>query len=107
MLMLKEKQKKIKNVALLAVTIIFLLSGAVFSWSGVWNSLNWFQMGRVVTARELSENLQYLYERISKDSDCMGQAMLRYNKSLNKLECFTCPTGQVVKWINGRADCGY
>jgi len=98
-----------KNVYLSTLAVAILLMLAVINvraWGSIWHDVNmWLQSGYTVTSKELAENLQYIYDKISEDVSCPEGSLLRYNQSQDKLECFRCPVGSAIKWINGKASC--
>lgn len=56
----------IKNWVLsLTIGIVFAVSLS-FAWNAVWHGTNWVQTGKIITSREIAENLEFLYQRAGK-----------------------------------------
>ncbi len=56
----------IKNWVLsLTIGIVFAVSLS-FAWNSVWHGTNWVQSGKIITSREIAENLEFLYQRAGK-----------------------------------------
>ncbi len=42
---------------------VVFASGLVYAWEAAWHGTDWIQSGQVIRAKEIGENMQYLYER--------------------------------------------
>ncbi len=83
-----------KNIVV-ALTISFFIVGVSFAWNAVWHGTNWTISNKVISPQNLSENFQYLYERVpdpqlSTNNNCSNGDILVYNKNTQKFNCLSC-----------------
>ena len=41
-----------------------LATGISFAWNAVWHGTNWIQSGKIITPREIAENMEYLKQQV-------------------------------------------
>jgi len=93
-----------KNIIInpLKYTVAFLVglvfaSTAVYAWQAVWHGTDWIKSGEVIRAKEIGENMQYLYEQIE---DLKGQInnlnTQINNSSSSQITINQMPSGTVV-----------
>ncbi len=101
---INENEYKKKLLVIFAISPFLIITA--YAWGSIWHDVNlWKSVGTVVTNKELAENLEYLYNRISSNLECGKGALMKYNQSLDKFECFRCPVGSAIQWQNGQPTC--
>ena len=98
----------------LAKAILFIITltvVSVFAWSATWHGTDWVQSGKIITAKDLAENFEYLYQnKVDKPpSDCFGtKAKLQWKN--NQWECGQlipgCKLRYRIKTNGGTSDWG-
>ncbi len=81
-------QIQTSRLAKVVLFIITLAAVSVFAWNATWHGTDWVQSGKIITAKDLAENFEYLYQnKVDKPpSDCFGtQAKLQWKN--NQWEC--------------------
>ncbi len=99
-----KKQSFVRPALLIS---FLLLSGLTFAQTANWHDTNWLQSGRIVTSKEIAENFEYLYQRVPDPnaSPCSNGAILRYNATASKFECFSCSSGAGLIWGANGLEC--
>jgi len=58
---INEKFKVYLTATLLAVALV---AGGTYAWNAVWHGTNWVEPGKVISAREIAENFEYLKQEV-------------------------------------------
>jgi len=77
--------------------MLWAMAGAVSAVS--YNSTPWNQIGRSVNARELIDDLLFLYNRLTLN--CNDGDLVKFDKVNKRYSCFACSDGQYLVSLNG------
>ena len=93
-----------KNIIInpLKYTVAFLVglvfaSTAVYAWQAVWHGTDWIQSGQVIRAKEIGENMQYLYEQIEDLKSQITNLQTTINNNATTTTSIDCP-GRYPGW---------
>ena len=92
------KFKKIKFWTFSFFLGLTLAAGVSFAWNAVWHGTDWVQSKKVVTPREIAENLEYLRQQINKLQVQVNNLSSSTNTNITIQDL---PSGSVI------AGCGY
>ena len=88
-----------KNIIInpLKYTVAFLAglifaSTAVYAWSAVWHGTDWIKSGEVIRAKEVGENMQYLYEQVEDLKSQITNLQTTINNNATTTTSIDCPS---------------
>ncbi len=99
-----RKTKSLKNISLSLVIGFSLVAGITFAWNAVWHGTDWIDTGKVIPAKEIAENFEYLYNILPTSEKCTPGSVLSWGE--NQINCLKCEDGESIIWNNGEPTCG-
>ena len=86
----------LKYIVVFVAGLVFS-AGLAFAWNAVWHGTNWIQSGQVIRAKEVGENMQYLYEQIEDLKGQINNLNTQINNSSStQITVNQMPSGTVV-----------
>ena len=99
-LIISIKGLNIKNWTLSLILGLVLAGGITFAWNAVWHGTDWIDSGKIITAKELAEDLEYLKKRL----DDTNTVINNYHNSTSSNTMV--PTPKTVHLVKGAPSYG-